>query len=138
MPPAFHPGWRFSALDGVVLVVGIVATVGLIWYDGGIAFVIGFTLIHFFLFCNVVRMARPLELLWAAGFVALCVGTIAFDWPSWLGTTVIALGLTLVFVGIELRKPSYHGVGWRLLNPNLPNWWEAHCRPNGASDGSQR
>ncbi|MBF0327809.1 MAG: ADP-ribosylglycohydrolase family protein [Nitrospirae bacterium] len=30
-----------------------------------------------------------------------------------------------------MRKASYHGIGWRWINPNLPAWWEAaKCEPN--------
>jgi hypothetical protein len=28
-----------------------------------------------------------------------------------------------------LKKPSYHGVGWRCINPELPAWWEANIKP---------
>jgi hypothetical protein len=30
-----------------------------------------------------------------------------------------------VLVIFEMRKPSYHGVFWRRVNPNLRQWWEA-------------
>jgi hypothetical protein len=26
---------------------------------------------------------------------------------------------------VEMRKPSYHGVGWQRINPGLPAWWDA-------------
>src|SRR5207249_2417330 len=61
----FSPGFRLSAVDVLMLVGGIAATVALAaitWWWG---FVVGFVLAHFFLFCNVIRMARPLELSWA-------------------------------------------------------------------------
>jgi hypothetical protein len=125
-PPTFAPGWRFSTLDGVVLVVGLVASVafGVVYWPVG--FVIGFSLLHFFLFCNVFRLARALELAWSVVFVGLCAGTIVYDWPGWGWAVAGSLGMTVVVVAVELRKPSYHGVGWRVVNPQLPSWWSSH------------
>ena len=61
----------------MVLAGGVVAAIVLsmfVWWQG---FVVGFVVAHFFLFCNVVRMARPLEFLWSGIFVALAAATIA-------------------------------------------------------------
>jgi hypothetical protein len=99
------------------------------WWWG---FVVAFVLAHFFLFCNVVRMARPLELTWAAVFVVLAGATVAFGTPGWLATAAVSLVVTVVVAVVEMRKPSYHGVGWRWVNPGLPTWWEARV----ATDGS--
>jgi hypothetical protein len=123
--PAFAPGFRFSVVDGFVLVGGMAGALLLsmfIWWQG---FVLGYVVAHFFLFCNVVRMDRPLELLWGGVFVTLAGATIAIDMPGWLVTTVVSLGVTMIVVVIEIRKPSYHGVGWKRMNPGLPAWWEA-------------
>lgn len=87
------------------------------------AFVVG----HFFLFCNIVRMARPLELVWAIVFTGLAAMTILTGSPSPAVTAGLSLLVTIVVVMIELRKPSYHGLGWHTINPNLPNWWNQHA-----------
>ena len=124
-PAAFVPGFRFSVVDGFILVGGMAGTIVLsmfVWWQG---FVLGFVVAHFFLFCNMVRMARPLELLWGGVFVALAGATIAIDTPGWLVTTVVSLGVTVIVLVVEIRKPSYHGVGWKWINPGLPAWWEA-------------
>jgi hypothetical protein len=122
---AFAPGFRFSALDGFVLVGGTAAAIVLATYVWWWGFVVAFVLAHFFLFCNVVRMARPLELAWAAVFVVLAGSTVAIETPGWLITALVALVMTVVVVIVEMRKPSYHGVGWQRINPGLPAWWEA-------------
>lgn len=123
--PTFSPGFRLSPLDVIVLIIGTIAAaaVGIVvpWIGFVIAFVVG----HFFLFCNVVRMARPLELTWAAVFTTLSASTILTGNPGWPWTAGIALLTTAVVVAIELRKPSYHGLAWQRINPNLPQWWEA-------------
>jgi hypothetical protein len=124
-PAAFVPGFRFSVVDGFVLVGGVVGTIVLsifAWWQG---FVLGFVIAHFFLFCNVVRMARPLELLWGGVFVALAGSTIATGTPGWLVTTVVSLSVTVIAVIVQIRNPEYHGVGWKWINPGLPAWWEA-------------
>ena len=122
---AFAPGFRLSVLDVTVLVVGVVAALALammVWWWG---FVVGFVVAHFFLFCNVVRMARPLELAWAGIFVALAAATVALDAPGWPVTASVSLVATVVVVVVEMRKPSYHGLGWQWINPGLPAWWDA-------------
>lgn len=121
----FAPGWRFSVVDGIVLVIGLVAVSALavvVWWWG---FVVGFVLAHFFLFCNVIRMARPLELIWAGVFVVLVGATITIDFPGWLLTASVSLLTTVLVVIVEMRKPSYHGLGWQWINPNLRSWFES-------------
>ena len=122
--PAFAPGFRLSALDVFILAIGGVAALALamvVWWWG---FVVGFVLGHFFLFCNVVRLARPLERAWAGVFLALAAGTVALGVPGWPVTASVSLVATVVVVRVEMRKPSYHGLAWQWINPGLPAWWE--------------
>lgn len=123
----FAPGFRLSARDVVVLIVGAAAAAYLSalepWWGFMVAFVVG----HFFLFCNVVRMARPLELTWAAVFLALASATLLAEAPGWPATAGASLAATLVVVGLQMRRPSYHGVGWQRINPGLRAWWDAHA-----------
>lgn len=128
--PTFSPGFRISMLDVVVLFLGasLAATIGVVqpWIGVAIAFVVA----HFFMFCNVVRMARPLELTWAATFVALAAMTVVFEAWSWPFTLGLSFILSTALVTMELRKPSYHGAFWRQINPGLPQWWEANIAAN--------
>lgn len=128
----FAPGFRLSVLDGFILVVGAIATFTLamtVWWWG---FVLGFILGHFLLFCNVVHVARLLELAWAGLFIALAASTVTLDAPGWPVTVSASLIATVVVVAVEMRKPSYHGFGWQWINPGLPDWWE---RRTGESCG---
>lgn len=100
----------------------------IVWWWG---FVLAFVLGHFFLFCNVVRMARPLELLWGGVFVTLAGATIVLETPGWLLTVLLSLVVTGVVVVVEMRKRSYHGVGWQWVNPGLPVWWESRSAKEG-------
>jgi hypothetical protein len=121
----FQPGFRLSPVDCVVIVAGTIATFACWSTAWWIGFVIGFVVAHFFLFCNIFRVARPLELAWSGVFIALTYCTITFEKPSWLITIVTSLLATVFVVAVEMRKPSYHGVLWRRINPKLPQWWAA-------------
>jgi hypothetical protein len=89
---------------------------------GAIAIVVG----HFFLFCNLVRMRRALELIWAIAFLAVALGR-----PLALGelraaAALLAIApLTAVLVAIEVRSARYHGAAARRLNPLLDAWLAA-------------
>jgi hypothetical protein len=123
MPHKFAPGARLSILDVSVIILAAIASVALgnvgWWWGVGLAFVV----LHFFLFCNVVRMARPLELVWAAIFTSLAAMTVTMSTPTPLVTFGLSSLVTPIVVTIEMRKPSYHGIAWQTINPNLPNWW---------------
>jgi len=123
--PEFKPGFRFSRFDALVLASGIIGFL-FVWSQARwISFVIGFAVFHFFLFCNVFRIARNLELIWASIFVALTACTVIARFPGWLVTILASLAATIAVVAIELTKPSYHGVAWRRINPNLREWWDS-------------
>ncbi len=92
------------------------------WWIG---FVVAFVVAHFFLFCNVFRIARTLELIWAAIFVALTYCTIMLGVPDWSLTIGGCVLVTTTLIVIELRKPSYHGILWKRINPHLLQWWES-------------
>jgi hypothetical protein len=124
--PDFAPGFRLSWRDAIVLAIGSAAALALasvVWWWG---FVVAFVLGHFFLFCNVIRMARALELAWTAVFVVLASASILTGLPGWRVTAAGSLLTTAVLVAVQMRRPSYHGLGWERINPGLPAWWETH------------
>lgn len=120
----FSPGFRISLLDALVLIAGIcgafIAGFYVWWAGMVIAFVVG----HFFLFCNVFRIARKPELIWAAVFIILVGSTVLTDMPGWTITFTTSFILAVVLIHRETRKLSYHGVLWAKLNPGLREWWE--------------
>lgn len=127
--PKFSPGFRLSVVDVLVLIVGTAGAVYFGLQTWWIGLVIGFVVGHFFLFCNVFRMSRPLELIWAAVFLLLAGGTIACDFPGWLATICLSLSVTVAVIMTEMKRPSYHGIAWQKVNPDLPDWWAAQTRP---------
>jgi len=121
----FQPGFRLSIRDVAVIILGAAAALYLSSMEFWWGFIVAFVVAHFFLFCNVVRMARPLELTWAATFLALASATLLTEAPGWPITVAGSLAVTLLVVALQVRKPSYHGFGWQRINPGLRAWWEA-------------
>ena len=126
MPPGqFSPGFRISVTDSLVLFAGAVGSILAAQVEWWMGLVVGFAIGHFFLFCNVFRISRPLELAWAALFIVLAGSTITTEQPGWPLVIGISLIATLLVVAEQVRKPSYHGIAWQRLNPKLLDWWEA-------------
>jgi len=122
----FAPGPRMSTLDAVVLILGAISTFALASVNGWIALAVAFVVAHFFLFCNVLRMSRRLELIWAAAFVALAIAAMVYGVLRWPIVFGLSAAVTLCVTILEIRSPGYHGVGWQSLNPRLPEWWNAN------------
>jgi hypothetical protein len=122
----FKPGFRISITDFLVLIAGAIGSSFVTTIDLQFGLAIAFTVGHFFLFCNVIRMPRYLELIWAAVFILLSLCSIEMHSPEWLMTFGISFGVTIMLVTIQMRHPSYHGVGWDKVNPNLSQWWEVN------------
>ena len=121
----FQPGFRLSPLDILVLILGGLASAYAMTIDQWLGIAIAFVVLHFFLFCNILRMSRPLELLWAAIFTALAAAAISHDLLSWPAVFAVSSAVTAILALIEIRRPSYHGVAWQKLNPRLPEWWQS-------------
>jgi len=121
----FSPGFRLSLTDALVLLAGAIGSILAAQVERWMGLTVGFVVGHFFLFCNVFRLARPLELAWSALFVSLAGSTVVTEWPGWRMTLGISLVATLLVVVAQLRKPSYHGIAWRRFNPGLLEWWDA-------------
>jgi hypothetical protein len=92
--------------------------------------IVGMVVGHFFLFCNVFRISRMPELVWAAVFTVLTMGTLAVNFPGWTGTVSLSVLLAVLLIFQEMKRSSYHGVAWRRINPGLPAWWRS--RVDGA------
>ncbi|MBF0420248.1 MAG: hypothetical protein HQL78_08800 [Magnetococcales bacterium] len=129
MAKRFDPGFRISIMDGFILISGLIGSLLCmeieVWFGIAIVFIVG----HFFLFCNVFRISRPLELTWAALCILLLGSTILFQKPGWLPSFALSVVMTIVVVVIQMRQPSYHGIGWKTINPKLPQWWQSQTDP---------
>ncbi|MDP1734587.1 MAG: hypothetical protein Q8L44_09525 [Sulfuritalea sp.] len=135
MPPKpFSPGFRLSVTDVIVLVAGAAGTVLAAQVQWWMGLIVGVAVGHFFLFCNVFRVARPLELAWSALFVVLAGATITFGQPGWPAALSLTLIGTVLVIVAQVRKPSYHGIAWERFNSKLRDWWEAHAKGSHEPD----
>ncbi|MEO0481507.1 MAG: hypothetical protein AAF196_18710 [Planctomycetota bacterium] len=125
----FRPGFRLSWMDGLVLVVGGAGS-ALVWGRSPyLAILLGTVVLHFFLFCNVFRVARIPELVWSGILIACVLAEVSLGLPRVAAVSVILTG-TVAVVWQEMRKPAYHGVWWTRTNPGLRSWWEDHQSAN--------
>lgn len=124
-PKVFKPGFRLSLTDVLILCVGLIGVIILASQIWSMSLIIAVVVLHFFLFCNVFRISRPPELIWASVFIVLAGSTIITETPSWIVTYSISIFLSVFLIWREVKKPSYHGVCWKKWNPNLQEWWES-------------
>jgi hypothetical protein len=122
--PVFAPGFRISTRDKIVVAAGVLLTLASAPFSTLAALIAASAVGHFFLFCNVFRIPRVPELLWAAAFVAAIVahekGVLSLAaaialYETWAAVLIIA----------SMRRKDYHGVGWQRLNPDLRAWWDS-------------
>ena len=122
----FKPGFRLSIIDIFTVVIGTAGAAFCYKISLALSLIIIFVVGHFFLFCNVTRMSRIPELIWAAIFLLLAGSTLQIGSPGWVITFTVSGLLTIVLVFLETKKPSYHGILWEKFNPNLLDWFNKH------------
>ncbi len=120
-------GTRFSTVDGIA----IVACAAITWFAfstfGKLAWLPAIVLGHFFLFCNVFRIHRNYELIWAGCFIAnfgvwvLCSPAhVPLEW-----ILLCQIPITVILILLEMRGPNYHGILANRLNPKLEAYLNA-------------
>jgi len=119
----FKPGFRLSIVDMIVIIIAISASIYFFNSARSISYLIAFVVGHFFLFCNVTRMSRIPEIIWAIFFTALAALSIKYNLLTLPIVFLASIGLTIILIFIESRKPSYHGLLWQKVNPNLETWF---------------
>ena len=120
----FKPGFRLSVMDMGIILAGIALSVYLYRFVFVWGCIVIFVVGHFFLFCNVFRISRVPELIWAGSFCLLAGLTLLIGVPGWPAVFAAAVMLSTGLILRETRQASYHGVFWRRLNPDLQKWWQ--------------
>ena len=121
--PEFRPGFRLGVFDCVVLGSGAIAAYFALTLGSLPAAIPAYVIFTFFLYCNVFRIRRTPELIWAGVFTISALISFYFGQPSWLVVFGTSIALSITLIAIEMRHPSYHGILWRSVNPRLPHWW---------------
>lgn len=89
-------------------------------HPAGLAWLPALVAGHFLLFCNVFRVRRAFELIWAAVFCAVVVAASAMGGvPNWPLVLATVSPLTVLLIVFEVRGARYHGVCARRWNPRL-------------------
>jgi len=123
-------GFRILASDTIVSSIVIVVAL-FIWYwaQGDknyqtLALMPLVVLGHFFLFCNVFRISRKLELVW--GIIFILVSFVDQDWlyaghrhpgamKILLSIVIMVSPITVAILIWAIFTEDYHGIGYRLL-----------------------
>ena len=121
-------GFRCSWGDTLVLVASVPATWWLWSSVGPIAGAVPFAVGHFFLFCNVFRIHRRKELLWAGCCLVNVSAWMLNERCDWALILAVQSPLTVALIAWEMRGPLYHGVWARRINPRLADYL---AEPNG-------
>lgn len=108
-------GFRFSWVDIPVLIASAMGA-KLLWdWPTNPGLLVLLVVGHFFLFCNVVRLRRAFELLWAGCFVAITMTLLWMGTTDWMVALVAITPVTAVLVASEVSSGNYRGVGWQLV-----------------------
>jgi hypothetical protein len=117
-------GFRFSLTDALA-VLAFMSAAAVLWRLGSVFWwILVIAAGHFFLFCNVFRIIRRRELIWAGLFI-LNVGVwTALGLLTWPRVLLCQLPITISLVLADMRSRGYHGVFANRLNPLLNDYLE--------------
>jgi hypothetical protein len=109
--PRWRPaGFRMSLSDLIALLISM-ALAGGVWpFARDLSVVVLTVIFHFFLFCNVFRIRRGPELIWAVIYLVNCSAWhFAGSFSGWRAL-LAQLPVTAMLILNELRHPAYHGI----------------------------
>lgn len=118
--------WGFRFLRQDILSIGAFTVVAVVLWrrENPLWWLLAIAAGHFFLFCNVFRIIRWRELIWASLFI-FNIGTwLWFEKLTWAHVLACQLPITIYLIIAEIRAPGYHGIFARRLNPRLNDYLE--------------
>lgn len=115
-------GFRFNLTDAVILIISVAASAWLLTSHNPFWWLIPFVVMHFFLFCNIFRVRRAFELIWAAIFI--CLNMWCALRANWNLAIVCAIQLpaTICVLAAEIPSRRYHGIFARQWNSSLDDY----------------
>jgi hypothetical protein len=108
-------GFRFAPHDAFAIVICVAVTMVFCPILGNIVILFPVVLGHFFLFCNVFRVPRYLELSWSGIFVVNVGIWVSLSRLDWIVIVVTQLPPTLLAISIAIVSNDYHGIGYSLV-----------------------
>ena len=117
-------GFRFSLTDALAI-IAFMSAAAVLWRLGNVLWwILVIAAGHFFLFCNVFRIIRRRELIWAGLFI-LNIGVWTALGPLTCPRVLLCqLPITITLVLADMRSRGYHGVFANRLNPLLNDYLE--------------
>jgi hypothetical protein len=103
-------GFRFSIVDLTAIGACALATWLLFEELDSFVWLLPVTLGHFFLFCNVFRICRRLELIWSVLFVINVASFVIINRFAWLPILAIQSLVTVTVITLEIKSSRYHGI----------------------------
>jgi hypothetical protein len=123
--PSRRPwGFRFSPTDAAALIAFGALAAGLHRLDSSLWWVAVVAAGHFFLFCNVFRVARRRELVWAGLFVVNVGLWVLLGRLDWFSVLACQMPVSSGVIAWEIKTLCYHGSLADRLNPNLKDFLE--------------
>jgi len=117
-------GLRFSISDAIVLALLACSTVVVYQINESFAWLVGIASMHFFLFCNVFRVRRRREIIWAVLFVLNAGFWFLLGRINWFAVLACQIPVTAGVIAWEIKTPRYHGIFANRLNPRLEDYLE--------------
>ena len=118
--------WGFQLKPPDILSIGVfTAAIAALWHwENPLWWLLAIAAGHFFLFCNVFRIIRRRELIWAALFILNTGAWLWFERLTWAHVLGCQLPITIFLILADMRAPGYHGILANRLNPRLNDYLE--------------
>ncbi|MDY6853958.1 MAG: hypothetical protein SWO11_04505 [Thermodesulfobacteriota bacterium] len=118
----FKPGFRISVFDVIFIFIILAFSTYFATYDLFLSVMIFIPPFQFFFFCNLFRVQRKREIIWAVQY-ALIAAYLYHVYPNvyllFSISSLVGAGMILY----EIKDPGYHGIFWTTLNPDLKEWF---------------
>lgn len=115
-------GLRLSFTDVGVMLLATGAGVAGYRATMGYSLFVPFVVYHFFLFCNVFRIRRATELVWAGVFVVHTASWFLLGPMHMPALFALQSIFTAILIVHEIRQPAYHGIAARRINPRIDEY----------------
>jgi len=119
-------GFRFSVIDAAALAAFAAVIVGLHCLGSSLWWLVAIVAGHFLLFCNVFRVIRRRELIWAALFILNVGFWLLLGRLDWFTVLACQLPVSVGVIAWETKATRYHGIFANRFNPNLKDYLEGH------------
>ncbi len=122
--------WGFRLTPQDMLAIGAFTTAAVVlWrWENPLWWMLAIAASHFFLFCNVFRIVRRRELIWAVLFILNIGAWLWFEQLMWAHVLGCQLPIAIFLIIADIKAPGYHGIFANRLNPQLGDYLEGRIQ----------